>query len=149
MWVSTKAQYGMRALVEVAMWGGEPVSLKTISQRQLISHQYLEQIFAELRRAGIVESVRGARGGYLLAKPLEEIDALEVVELLEGSVAPVRCIEDATTCVRTGHCSTESLWRRVDSAVREVLRGTTMADLVEQRMLITGHPLPQYIGAEG
>ena len=65
MWVSTKAQYGMRALVEVAMWGGEPVSLKTISQRQLISHQYLEQIFAELRRAGIVDSVRGARGGVL------------------------------------------------------------------------------------
>ena len=148
MWVSTKAQYGMRALVEVAMWGGEPVSLKTISQRQLISHQYLEQIFAELRRAGIVESVRGARGGYMLAKPLDQIDALEVVELLEGSVAPVRCIEDSTNCIRTGHCSTESLWRRVDSAVREVLRGTSMADLVEQRMLITGHPLPQYVGAE-
>ena len=148
MWVSTKAQYGMRALVEVALWGGQPVSLKTISQRQHISHQYLEQIFAELRRAGIVDSVRGARGGYMLARPLEQIDALEVVELLEGSVAPVRCIEDSTNCVRTGHCSTESLWRRVDSAVREVLRGTSMADLVEQRMLVTGHPLPQFVGAE-
>ncbi len=148
MWVSTKAQYGMRALVEVAMWGGEPVSLKTIAQRQLISHQYLEQIFALLRRAGIVDSVRGARGGYKLSRPLEEIDALEVVELLEGTVAPVRCIDDATNCVRTGHCSTEGLWRRVDTAVREVLRSTSLADLVEQRMLISGHPLPQFMGAE-
>lgn len=148
MWVSTKAQYGMRALVEVAMWGDEPMSLKTIAQRQLISHQYLEQIFAELRRAGIVDSVRGARGGYKLARPLEQIDALEVVELLEGSVAPVRCIDDASNCVRTGHCSTESLWRRVDSAVREVLRGTTLADLVEQRILIGAHPLPQFLGVE-
>src|SRR5690606_21922294 len=116
MWVSTKAQYGMRALVEVATWGGEPGSLKTIAERQLISHQYLEQIFALLRRAGIVDSVRGARGGYKLARPLDEIDALEVVELLEGSVAPVRCIDDATHCMRTGRCSTASLWRRVDSA---------------------------------
>ena len=148
MWVSTKAQYGMRALVEVATWGGEPVSLKTIAERQLISHQYLEQIFALLRRAGIVDSVRGARGGYKLARPLDEIDALEVVELLEGSVAPVRCIDDATNCMRTGRCSTESLWRRVYSAVRNVLRTTTLADLVEQRMLIDGHPLPQYLGAE-
>ncbi len=149
MWVSTKAQYGMRALVEVAMFGGEPVSLKVISQRQFISQQYLEQIFAELRRAGIVESVRGARGGYKLARPVEEIDSLEVVELLEGSVAPVRCIEDSTNCIRTGHCSTESLWRKVDTAVREALKGTSLADLVEQRMLTTGHPLPQYVGVEG
>lgn len=148
MWVSTKAQYGMRALVEVAMFGDQPVSLKTISQRQFISQQYLEQIFAELRRAGIVESVRGARGGYKLARPVEQIDSLEVVELLEGSVAPVRCIEDSANCVRTGHCSTEGLWRKVDSAVREALRGTTLADLVEQRMLIKGHPLPQFVGAE-
>lgn len=148
MWVSTKAQYGMRALVEVATWGGEPVSLRTIAKRQLISHQYLEQIFAELRRAGIVDSVRGARGGYLLARPLAEIHALEVVEVLEGSVAPVRCIEDASNCLETGHCSTEALWRRVDSAVREVLKETTLADLVKERALIGAHPLPIYLGAD-
>lgn len=146
MWVSTKAQYGMRALVEVAMWGDQPMSLKMIAQRQLISQQYLEQIFGELRRAGIVESVRGARGGYKLARPLDQIDALEVVELLEGSVAPVRCIDDASQCAKTGHCSTEGLWRRVDAAVREVLGGTTLADLVQQKVLLGAHPLPQYIG---
>lgn len=148
MWVSTKAQYGMRALVEVALSGDEPISLKTVAERQLLSHQYLEQIFAILRRAGIVEAIRGAHGGYRLARPLEEIDSLEVVELLEGSVAPVSCIVDAANCVRVGMCSTESLWRRVDSAVRQVLRSTSLADLVQQRRLLGMEPLPQYVGRD-
>lgn len=148
MWVSTKAQYGMRALVEVALGGSEPTSLRTVAQRQLISHQYLEQIFATLRRAGIVQSVRGAHGGYRLARPLTAIDALEVVELLEGSVAPVRCIDDANNCVRVGHCSTEGLWRNVDAAVRDVLKTTTLADLVQESELVGSYPLPQFIGAE-
>ena len=82
MWVSTRAQYGMRALVEVALAGATPVSLKTIAQRQDLSQQYLEQIFSHLRRAGIVESIRGAHGGYRLARPTDQIDSLEVVELL-------------------------------------------------------------------
>jgi len=148
MWVSTKAQYGMRALVEVALGGSEPTSLRTVADRQLLSHQYLEQIFAVLRKAGIVESVRGAHGGYRVARPLEEIDSLEVVELLEGSVAPVSCIVDAANCVRVGMCSTESLWRRVDSAVRQVLRSTSLADLVQQRRLLGIEPLPQYVGQD-
>lgn len=136
MWVSTKAQYGMKALVELALSDGEPVSLKTVAERQSISRQYLEQIFSQLRRAGIVDSVRGARGGYKLSRPLDEIDALEVVELLEGSVAPVKCLEGTGGCRLPGQCSTEYLWRRVDSAVRSVLRNTTLADLVQQRLLL-------------
>ncbi len=148
MWVSTKAQYGMRALVEVALGGSEPTSLRTVADRQLLSHQYLEQIFAVLRKAGIVESVRGAHGGYRVVRPLEEIDTLEVVELLEGSVAPVSCIEDAANCVRVGMCSTESLWRRVDSAVRQVLRSTSLADLVQQRRLLGLPLLPQYMSRD-
>jgi Rrf2 family protein len=148
MWVSTKAQYGMRALVEVAVNGDRPVSLKVVAERQSLSHQYLEQIFAVLRRAGYVESVRGAHGGYRIARPLTEIDALEVVELLEGSVAPVNCIDDAEACLRTGNCSTESLWRRVDGAVRDVLRATTLADLVAERALLQLEPLPpEFAGA--
>ncbi|HEX7003472.1 MAG TPA: Rrf2 family transcriptional regulator [Trueperaceae bacterium] len=148
MWVSTKAQYGMRALVEVGLSGGKPTSLKVVADRQNLSQQYLEQIFAVLRRAGYVESVRGARGGYRIAKPLDQIDALEVVELLEGSVAPVNCIEDAEACGHTGNCSTESLWRRVDGAVREVLRSTTLADLVAERELLQIEALPpEFAGA--
>jgi Rrf2 family transcriptional regulator, cysteine metabolism repressor len=150
MWVSTKAQYGMRALVEVALGGDRPTSLKVVAERQQLSHQYLEQIFAVLRRAGIVESVRGAHGGYRIARPIDQIDALEVVELLEGSVAPVSCIEDEANCLRVGQCSTESLWRRVDMAVRQVLGETTLANLVAQRRLLMPEPVPPaLVTAEG
>lgn len=142
MWVSTKAQYGMRALVEVALSGERPTSLKTVAERQDLSHQYLEQIFAVLRRAGVVDSVRGAHGGYRLARSPADVTALEVVELLEGSVAPVTCIDDEDTCSRVGACSTESLWRQVDHAVREVLRAKTLADLVQERHLLNLEPLP-------
>lgn len=136
MWVSTKAQYGMRALVELAMAGDEAVSLRTIAQRQDLSHQYLEQIFSVLRRAGVVESVRGAHGGYRLARPTDQIDSLEVVQLLEGSIAPVACLDDHESCIRVGQCSTESLWKKVDFAVRKVLGSTTLADLVAQRLAL-------------
>lgn len=142
MWISTKAQYGMRALVEVGVGGDRPTSLKVVADRQQLSQQYLEQIFAPLRRAGIVDSVRGAHGGYRLARSLDEITALEIVEILEGSVAPVTCIEDEDTCDRVGHCSTERLWRQVDVAVRDVLGATTLADLVRERELLQIEPLP-------
>lgn len=148
MWVSTKAQYGMRALVEIALYGNEAVSLKTVSERQGISQHYLEQIIPVLRRAGYVESTRGAYGGYRVSKPLDQIRALEIVELLEGSLAPVACIEDVTNCNQTGHCSTENLWRRVDQAMREVLGSTTLAQLVAERQLLQLEPLPaQFAGA--
>lgn len=149
MWVSTKAQYGMRALVEVGLGGDEPTSLKTVADRQDLSHQYLEQIFAVLRRAGIVESVRGAHGGYRVSRPLSEVSALEIVELLEGSVAPVRCIEDDHACDRVGRCSTESLWRQVDAAVRGVLGSTSLADLVAQRGFLKLEPLPEALRRVG
>jgi Rrf2 family protein len=143
MWVSTKAQYGMRALIEVAVGGDRPTSLKTVADRQGLSHQYLEQIFAVLRRAGIVESIRGARGGYRLARRPDQLSALEVVELLEGTVSPVQCIDDEDACGRTGACSTEPLWREVDAAVRRVLGGTSLADLMAERQLLNIEPLPE------
>lgn len=142
MWISTRAQYGMRALVEVALGGDKPTSLKTVAERQRLSQPYLEQIFAVLRNAGLVESVRGAHGGYRLVRPVDEIDALEIVELLEGSVAPVACIDDDASCDHTGQCSTEPLWREVDDAVRTVLRATTLGDLVRRRAFVQIEPLP-------
>ena len=143
MWVSTRAQYGMRALVEIALGGDVPTSLKSVAERQNISQHYLEQLIALLRDAGIVESVRGAHGGYRVSRPLDHVTALEVVELLEGTLAPVACIEDAAQCEHVGKCSTEALWNRVDNAVRAVLGGTTLADLVAERELLTLSPLPE------
>ena len=146
MWVSTRSQYGMRALVEVALGGDRPTSLKVVSERQGLSQQYLEQIFSVLRRGELVESVRGAHGGYRVTRSPREIHALEVVELLEGSLAPVRCIEDAEACEHSGHCSTEGLWRQVDAAVRTVLANTSLADLMAEQRLLQLEPLPTRFG---
>ena len=146
MWVSTKAQYGMRALIEIGLGGDRPTSLKRVAEKEGLSHQYLEQIFAVLRRADLVESVRGAHGGYRLARRPDAITALEVVERLEGSVAPVSCVEDEDSCSRTGACGTEPLWREVDAAVRRVLGGTTLADLMKERDLITLEAPPDAVG---
>ncbi|AEB12127.1 RrF2 family transcriptional regulator [Marinithermus hydrothermalis] len=143
MWVSTKAQYGLRALVEIGLRGPGPVPLKDVAEAQEISQHYLEQIAAALRRAGFIRSVRGAKGGYRLARSPENITALEVVEAMEGSLAPVSCLEDPESCWQVGHCSTENLWKRVDAAMREVLGKTTLRDLIEERRLIEARKLVQ------
>ncbi|MER3536454.1 MAG: Rrf2 family transcriptional regulator [Thermus sp.] len=143
MWVSTKAQYGLRALVEIGLKAPASVPLKEVAEAQGISLHYLEQIAAQLRRSGFLRSVRGAKGGYKLARPPERITALEVVEALEGNLAPVSCLEDPESCAQVGRCSTELLWKRVDLAMREVLGKTTLQDLVEERKLIEARRLIQ------
>ncbi|GGO31219.1 Rrf2 family transcriptional regulator [Deinococcus humi] len=132
MWVSTKAQYGLRALIEIGRQGGEAVPLKDVSGRQGLSQHYLEQIASNLRRAGFIRSIRGAHGGYRLARPADQINAYDVVTALEGSIAPVQCVEDDHTCESQNVCGTQDLWFRVDAALRDVLGGTTLADLIEQ-----------------
>ena len=157
MWISTKAQYGLRALVEIAAADGGPselrtVALKSVAEKQEISQHYLEQIAASLRRAGFIRSVRGAHGGYRLARPPEDISAWEVVQAMEGSLAPVPCVEDTLACSHAGACGTESLWHRVDAAVRGVLGSTTLADLLLEaelrqaasRMRDAGGELPMH-----
>ncbi len=140
MWISTRAQYGLRALLEIGAREGRPVPLKEVAEAQKISQHYLEQIASVLRRAGFIRSVRGARGGYRLARPAEEITALEVVEALEGSVAPVGCLEDPGSCWQEGACATEDLWRQVDFAVRQVLGQTTLKDLIGKQQLLKLRP---------
>lgn len=132
MWVSTKAQYGLRALVEIGRRGGEAVPLKDVAERQGLSQHYLEQIASNLRRAGFVKSVRGAHGGYRLARPPHSINAYDVVTALEGSIAPVSCVEDDHICQSHTVCGTQNLWFRVDAALRDVLGGTTLADLIAE-----------------
>jgi Rrf2 family cysteine metabolism transcriptional repressor len=136
MWISTKAQYGLRALIEIAAAEGGPLALKNVAEKQEISQHYLEQIAAGLRRAGFIRSVRGAHGGYRLARPPEAISALEVVQAMEGSLAPVMCVDDPSSCGHVGVCATEGLWRRVDNAVRSVLSSTSLADLIAEANLL-------------
>ncbi|ASN80157.1 MULTISPECIES: RrF2 family transcriptional regulator [Deinococcus] len=132
MWVSTKAQYGLRALIEIGRRPDGAVPLKDVAERQGISQHYLEQIASNLRRAGFIKSIRGAHGGYRLARPARDINAYDVVTAMEGSIAPVSCVEDNHVCDQQNVCGTQHLWQRVDTALRDVLGGTTLADLIEE-----------------
>ena len=143
MWISTKAQYGLRALIEIGKRPGEAVPLKDVAERQDLSQHYLEQIASNLRRAGFVRSVRGAYGGYKLSRAPELISAWDVVTALEGSLAPVTCLEDADSCSRMGSCATEGMWKEVENAVRRVLEGCTLADLIGENMLLEQGKLVQ------
>ena len=139
MMFSTKAEYGVRVMVELAKQAGEePIPLAEIAERGGLPLAYLEHLVARLRKAGLVDSRRGSRGGYLLARAPSEITMAEVVEALEGSIAPIECISEGAdgsiVCSREtepGHvCPTKLLWTRVRGSIVRTLREMTLADLV-------------------
>ena len=134
MKLSTRARYGTRALLDVALNQGKgPVPLKDIAQRQQISLQYLEHLVTPLIAAGIIRSLRGARGGVWLAKSPQEIKLSEIIGLLEGSLAPVECVNDASYCPRSDFCVTREVWGEMKKAMNEILESTTLQDLVERQ----------------
>ncbi len=135
---TTKAEYGVRLLIRLGTRAGEgPLSLKAVAEAENLPLAYLERIAALLKKAGFVEATRGAHGGYLLAKPAEEITMDHVVLALEGAIAPMDCfVEDAqgrVSCSHADHgqaCATKLLWTRVQIGVIRSLQGTTLAELV-------------------
>jgi Rrf2 family protein len=134
MRLSTRGQYGTRALLDLALHHREePVLLKDIAQRQQISLRYLEHLVTPLIAAGIVLSTRGPRGGVSLARPPEEIRLSEVIQLLEGSIAPVECVNNPEVCTRSELCVTRDVWTELKEAINGVLESTTLQDLVERQ----------------
>ncbi len=134
MKLSTRGRYGTRALLELALHQGEgPVLLRDIARRQQISLPYLEHLITPLIAAGIVRSTRGARGGVLLARPSEEIRLSEIIQLLEGSIAPSECVNNPEVCMRSGFCATRDIWSELKKAINGVLESTTLRDLVERQ----------------
>jgi Rrf2 family cysteine metabolism transcriptional repressor len=134
MKLSTRGQYGARALLDIALhYDGNPVLLKDIAKRQAISAQYLEHLVSPLIKAGIVRSTRGARGGVTLAKPPKEIRLSQVIQILEGSTAPVECVDDPKVCPRSDFCVTRDVWKEMKRAMIQVLESTTLQDLVERQ----------------
>ncbi len=140
MTFSSKAEYGVRLMVELGRQEGErPTSLKAIAEAEDLPLSYLEHVVADLKRAGLVESSRGAHGGYRLARAPAEIPMDEVVLALEGSIAPMDCFTSVppgrVACSHEGDrastCSTKLLWMRVQMGVVKALQGTTLAELVE------------------
>ncbi len=134
MKLSTRGRYGTRVLLDLALRNGkEPVPLKEIAQRQQISVLYLEHIITPLITAGIIRSTRGARGGIQLIKPPQDIKLSEVVGLLEGSIAPVDCINDPKVCERSEFCATRDIWIELKNAMEGVLESKTLMDLVQMQ----------------
>ena len=134
MKISTKGRYALRLMVDLAVaGGGQPVSLRDVAHRQQLSDKYLEQIVTPLSRAGLVRSVRGAGGGYLLTREPEQYTVGDILRPLEGDLAPVECATDEGFCERADQCVTLELWQEIHRAVAQVVDGTTLADLVERQ----------------
>ncbi len=134
MKLSTRGRYGTRALLELALHQGKgPVPLKDIAQSQQISLPYLEHLITPLISGGIIRSTRGARGGVWLARPPREVRLSEVIGLLEGSIAPVECVNDPKYCSRSELCVTRDIWSELKKVMNGVLESTTLQDLVERQ----------------
>jgi len=133
MKLSTRTRYGMRALVELAQNAGAgALQLRVIAQRQGISIKYLEQLMATLKSAGLVRSIRGSKGGYMLAKPANEIKLSEIFDFLEGPVATTECVQDELYCRRAADCVVRQVWVDVQRAIRDVLESITLEDLANR-----------------
>jgi Rrf2 family protein len=138
--LSTKVRYAARAMIELALnYKDEPIQLNDIACSQSISVKYLEQIMAPLRAKGYVRTQKGSKGGYHLAVSPEDITLYDIVESIEGSMAPVSCVDDKNTCERSATCVTITVWKRLKDVVKAELQSKTLADLaVEQHAMSEG-----------
>lgn len=137
MKLSTKGRYGVAAMYELALHHGEgPISLKSIAQSQGISEHYLEQLICTLRNSGYVTSIRGAQGGYILAKVPESITVGDIIIAMEGPIALVDCLltdaEDNSYCKKAGACVTRGVWAKVCDSINHVLNSISLADLCRE-----------------
>lgn len=148
MKISTRGRYALRLMLDLALNDPDQyVTIKSISERQDISNKYLEQIITALSRAGYVKSIRGAQGGYKLAHPAEEYTVGMVLRLIEGSLAPVACMDDTPNkCPRSNDCVTLDVWKKLNDAINDVVDNITLADLVDQHKtkLMLDHSYCEY-----
>jgi Rrf2 family protein len=132
MKLSTRSRYSVRALVELAIeYENGPLQIKIIAEREKISNKYLEQLVAILKTAGLVTSVRGPKGGYVLAKPPAEIKLLDVFMLLEGKITAFDCLVDKSYCTRCGDCLTKKVWLKMQEAIEGVLSSVTLKEMAD------------------
>ncbi|HKL99107.1 MAG TPA: Rrf2 family transcriptional regulator [Mobilitalea sp.] len=136
MKLSTKGRYGLRAVLDLAIQvEGETVALSQIAERQGISLSYLEQLIAKLKKAGIVNGIRGAQGGYILAKPTGDISVGEILRALEGDLNPVDCSEvnnGDSPCSNADSCVTKYVWKRISDSINDVVDGIMLSELVAE-----------------
>lgn len=135
MKLTTKSRYGLRAMLDLAVHQKERVvPVSSIAARQNVSERYLEQVLAPLKKAGMINSVRGAQGGYVLGKPPDEITVGDIVRVLEGPFGIVECVDEQNPlpCERTETCVSRLIWADVTKAIADTLDSYTLADLVER-----------------
>jgi len=130
MKLSTKGRYGVKAMVDLAInYGEQPVSIKSISERQSISEYYLEQLFSSLRKAKLIKSVRGSQGGYILNRAPEEITIYDIINVLEGPIEISNCLED-DECNNIDCCATRLLWKKIKNSIDSVTSSINLKDIV-------------------
>ena len=135
MKLSTKGRYGLRAMIDLASHDGKgAVSITSISERQGISESYLEQLVRPLRKAGFIESVRGAGGGYVLAKPASSISVGDVLRALEGTLDAVSCPanEGSDSCKEADYCVTRYVWQKINDSITSAADGISLEELVQK-----------------
>ncbi len=133
MKLSSRSRYGLRAILDLALeYGGGPLQIKVIAERENISNKYLEQLMTILKTAGLVRSLRGPRGGYLLVKPPNEVRLSEVFTVLEGPLITVECLQHPDFCPRCAECITRQVWAKIQDAMLGVLESITLQDLVDK-----------------
>lgn len=137
MQLSTKARYAVRALVELALrYGQEPVKLKDIAAAQDISLKYLEQVMFPLRVSGYVKTHKGSRGGYVLAKPPEDINLYDVIRTVEGSLSLVECVDNPESCDRVDQCITRRVWVGLKEAIYDELSNISLSELAKKQQIL-------------
>lgn len=135
MKLSTKGRYGLSAMIDLAVYSeNEAVSLNSIAERQHISEGYLEQLMAKLKKAGLVESTRGACGGYRLGKPADSISVGDVLRILEGSLEAAQCPgnDETQSCEREDICVTKYVWKRINDSITEAVDTLMLSQLIEE-----------------
>ena len=132
MKITTKGCYGIRAMIELASSSaGQPVSMETIAENRDISRKYLHSLLTALRSAGLVRSVRGPGGGFVLARPADEIFLDEILRALEGSLSPSSCADEPESCSRSGFCPMVAIWNHISDVVADLLAGVSLAKVCE------------------
>lgn len=130
MKLSTKGRYGLRAAVDLAIFAkNEPISISTIAAREGLSESYLEQLFAKLKKAGIVLSIRGTNGGYQLARSASEISVGDVLRALEGDMVIVDCPDSEAQCAKFGSCVTKYVWKRINNSINDTVDAMTLEEI--------------------
>ncbi|WP_132250376.1 RrF2 family transcriptional regulator [Natranaerovirga pectinivora] len=148
MKMSTKGRYGLRAMLDLAINskdGNIPIS--SISERQSISENYLEQIIAKLKKAGLVTSTRGAQGGYALSKPSDDITVGDILRALEGDLTPVDCsiLKEELQCDCEDNCVSKYVWKKISDSINNVVNDITLKDLIDENIKINGHNINNII----